>query len=61
MQYWNNENNSRFNHNSLPKSIRGIIVGQSGCGKTTCLIQMLLSPGFLDYDQLYLWEKPSPA
>ena len=55
--YWNNENNSRFNYKSLPKSIRGIIVGQSGCGKTACLIQMLLSPGFLDYDQLYIYGK----
>ena len=27
----------RFNHPLLPRSIRGIIVGKSGCGKTTLL------------------------
>ena len=25
----------RFNNPLLPKSIRGLIVGKSGCGKTT--------------------------
>ena len=55
--YWNHENNLRNNHKSLPKSIRGIIVGESGCGKTSCLMQMLLSPGFLDYNQLYIYGK----
>ena len=42
--YWNNKNNSRNNH-------------KSGCGKTSSLMQMLLSPGFLDYNQLYIYGK----
>ena len=55
--YWNDTNNSRNNHKSLPNSIRGLIVGESGWGKTSCLIQMLLSPIFLDYNQLYIYGK----
>ena len=55
--FWNHENNSRNNQKSLPKSIIGIIVGESGYGKTSCLMQMLLSPGFLDYNQLYIYGK----
>ena len=32
---WNEVISKRFNHPLLPRSIRGIIVGKSGCGKTT--------------------------
>ena len=32
----------RFNNRLLPKSIRGLIVGKSGCGKTTLLFNLLL-------------------
>ena len=38
-----NENLSkRCNHPLLPKGIRGLIIGKSGCGKTTLLINLLL-------------------
>ena len=47
----------RSNHNLLPKSIRGIIVGKSGCGKTTLLLNLLLNPGWLDYDKMFIFSK----
>ena len=43
------------NHFLLPKSIRGLIIGTSGCGKTTCLNNLLLQEGFLDYDNLLVF------
>ena len=40
-----NENQSkRCNHPPLPRDIRGLIIGKSGCGKTTLLIILLLRP-----------------
>ena len=47
----------RFNHPLLPRSIRGIIVCKSGCGKTTLLLNLLLRPGWLDYDNLFVFGK----
>ena len=41
---WNETTTKRFNNPLLPKSIRGIIVGKSGCGKTTLLLNLLLRP-----------------
>ena len=35
---WNEVTSKRFNHSLLQKSIRGIIVGKSGCGKMTLLL-----------------------
>ena len=37
---WNEVTTKRFNHPLLPRSIRGIIVGKSGCGKTTLLLNL---------------------
>ena len=42
---WNEVTAKRFNNPFLPRSIRGIIVGKSGCGKTTILLILLLRPG----------------
>ena len=44
-------------HNSplLPKNIRGLIIGKSNCGKTTLLFNLLLRPGWLDYNHLYVF------
>ena len=42
----------------LPRSIRGVIVGKSGCGKTTLLLNLLLRPRWLDYNKtLRVWQK----
>lgn len=54
---WNNAKNMRCNHPLLPKSIRCVVVGKSGCGKTTLLLNLLLTPGYLDYDRLFVFGK----
>ena len=54
---WNEMIMKRFNNPLLPRSIRGIIVGKSGCGKTTHLVNLLLRPGWLDYDNLYVFGR----
>ena len=50
-----NDTSKANNHFLLPKSIRGLIVGASGCGKTTCLNNLLLQEGFLDYNNLLVF------
>ena len=54
---WNEVISKRFNNPFLPRTIRGIIVGKSGCGKTTLLLNLLLRPGWLDYDNLFVFGK----
>ena len=54
---WNESITKRFNNPLLPRSIRGKIVGKSGCGKTTLLLNLLLRPGWLDYDNLCIFGK----
>ena len=54
---WNEITLKRFNNPFLPRSIRGIIVGKSGCGKTTLLLYLLIRPGRLDYDNLFVIGK----
>ena len=43
----------RFNNHL----IRGLIVGKSGCSKTTLLFNLLFKPGWLDYDNLRIFGK----
>ena len=58
ISYW--ENKIKFNnHKNLPNSLRCLIVGSSGCGKTCLLLKMLLIPNFLDYDNLIIFTKLS--
>ena len=54
---WNEVTTKRFNHPLLPRSIREIIVGKSGCSKTTLLFNLLRRPGWLDYDNLCVFGK----
>ena len=54
---WNTNTSKRFNHILLPKSIPGVIVGKSGCGKTTLLLNLLLRSHWLDYDRLAIFGK----
>ena len=54
---WNEVISRRSYHPLLPKSIRGLIVGKSGCGKTKLLLNLLLRPGWFDYDNLCVFEK----
>jgi len=54
---WNETQSKRFNNSLFPRNIRGLIVGKSGCGKTTLLLNFLLSPGWLDYNNLMVFGK----
>jgi len=52
--HWDESKNNRNHHELLPRNFRAIICGQPNCGKTYLLTNMLLDPGFLDYDRLFL-------
>ena len=54
---WNETTTKRFNNPIFPKSIRGIIIEKSGCGKTTLLLNLLLRSGWLDYNNLCVFGK----
>ena len=54
---WHNSKNIRHNHPLLPSSIRAVIIGKSGCGKTTLMLNLLLTPGYLDYNKLFVFGK----
>ena len=53
---WKKEND-RNNSPLLPKDIRGLIVGKSNCEKTTLILNLLLKPGWLDYDHLFVFGR----
>ena len=55
---WKINRIKRNNSNLLPRSIRGIIVGKSCCDNTTLLLNLLLRPGWLDYNNLQVFGKP---
>ena len=54
---WNENLSKRCNHPLLPKGIRDLIIGKSGCGETTLLINLLLRPGWLDYNNINIFGK----
>jgi len=54
---WNEISSRRFNNPLFPKSIRGILVGKSACGKRTLLLNFLFMPGWLAYDNVCVFGK----
>jgi hypothetical protein len=54
---WNENLRNRHNSPLLPRSIRGLIIGKSGCGKTNLIMNLLLRDGFLDYNMLKVFGK----
>ena len=55
---WRPSVNCRENNPLLPQSLRGLVIGKSGCGKTIVVIfKLLLQPGWLDYNHLYVFGK----
>jgi len=54
---WNEHIANKKNHSILLQSLRGLIVGKSGCGMTTLLLNLLLRPGGLDYSKLSVFGK----
>ena len=54
---WNENLSKRCNHPLLPNGIRGLIIGKPECGKTTLLINLLLRPGWLDYNNINFFGK----
>ena len=53
---WKKES-TRHNSPLLPDSIRGLICGSSNCGKTTLILNLLINPGWLDYNHLFVFGK----
>ena len=54
---WNETTSTRFNNYLFPRSIRGLIVSKSNCGKTTLLLNFLLRKGWLDYNNFIIFGK----
>ena len=54
---WNENLSKRCNQPLLPQGIIGLIIGKSGCRKTTLLINLLLRPGWLDYNSINIFDK----
>ena len=54
--FWTSEKN-RNHSNCIPDSFRMLIVGQSGCGKTSLLMRLLLEPNLLDYNKLFIFGR----
>ena len=49
---WQSTANYRENHPLLPQSIRGLVIGKSGFGKPTAIFNLLVQPGWLNYNHL---------
>jgi len=57
--HWNDsKTNNQRHHYLLPSpSCRALIIGESGCGKTSLMIKMLLVSKVLDYNNLLVFGK----
>ena len=54
---WRSAENYRDNNPLLAKHLRGLVIGKKGCGKPTVIFNLLLQPGWLDYNHLYVFGK----
>ena len=54
---WRPAGNCRGNNTPLPQSLRGLVIGKSGRGKTTVIFNLLLQPDWLYYNHLYVIGK----
>ena len=54
---WNEILSKLCNYPLLPHRIRDLIIGKSGCGKTTILINLLLCTSWLDYNNINSFDK----
>ena len=52
---WRSAEDCRENNHHLPRNLRQLVIGKSGCGKTTVNFKPLLQPGWLDYNHLYVF------
>ena len=57
LSYYYNDKKLNVHHPCLPYSFRMLIVGSSGCGKTTLLMKLLLQDNLLNYDKLYVFAR----
>ena len=51
---WRPAEDCRENNPLLPRYLRGLVIGKSGCWNTTVI---LLKPTWLDYNHLYVFGK----
>ena len=49
--------NYRDNNPLLPQNLRGLVIGKSGCGKTTVIFDLLLQPDWFAYNYLERYDR----
>lgn len=57
MAYFYRSTENKVHNDCFPSTFRMLLVGASGAGKTALLMRMLLEPGLLNYDKLYVFAK----
>ena len=57
MSYFYRSTENKVHNDCFPLNFRMLLVGASGAGKTALLMRMLLEPGLLNYDKLYVFAK----
>ena len=57
MSYFYRSSENKVHNDCFPLNFRMLLVGASGAGKTALLMRLLLEPGLLNYDKLYIFAK----